>query len=165
MADQKINELPTKTAPSTGDKMLMIGTAEEYQIDYDKLASAILDKLATKRYSELDTTAKTVLGAIDELNGKLYLPIRSLGNETDVSNYLDNYSDSFPNSTHYYTAISLAAMHPQLGGGAHLIEGYKTSGDFEWQQATTYNPAGGIIRRVRSKYSGIWSDWVELKNS
>lgn len=71
MADQKINELPTKTAPSTGDKMLMIGTAEEYQIDYDKLASAILDKLATKQYSELDTTAKTVLGAIDELNSKM----------------------------------------------------------------------------------------------
>ena len=71
MADQKINELPTKTAPSTGDKMLMIGAAEEYQIDYDKLASAILDKLATKQYSELDTTAKTVLGALDELNGKM----------------------------------------------------------------------------------------------
>ena len=70
MADQKINELPTKTAPSTGDKMLMIGSAEEYQIDYDQLASAILDKLATKQYSELDTTAKTVLGALDELNGK-----------------------------------------------------------------------------------------------
>lgn len=70
MADQKINELPTKTAPSTGDKMLMIGTAEEYQIDYDKLASAILDKLATKQYSELDTTAKTLVGALNELNGK-----------------------------------------------------------------------------------------------
>lgn len=71
MADQKINELPTKSAPSSGDKMLMIGTAEEYQIDYDQLASAILDKLSTKQYSELDTTAKTVLGALDELNGKM----------------------------------------------------------------------------------------------
>ena len=71
MADNEINvnALPVKTAPSAGDKMLMIGTAEEYQIDYDKLASAILDKLATKQYSELDTTAKTVLGALDELNG------------------------------------------------------------------------------------------------
>ena len=72
MADQKINELPTKTAPSTGDKMLMIGAAEEYQIDYDQLASAILDKLSTKQYSELDTTAKTVLGALDELNGNMF---------------------------------------------------------------------------------------------
>lgn len=165
MADQKINELPTKTAPSTGDKMLMIGAAEEYQIDYDKLATAILNKLSTQSFSSLDTTSKTVLGAIDELNSKLYLPIRSLGNETDVNNYLDNYSDSFPNNTHYYTAIYLTAVHPKLGGGAHLIEGYKTSGDFEWQQATTYASAGGIIRRARSKLSGIWSDWVALKNS
>ena len=70
MADQAINALPTKTSPTTGDKMLMIGAAEEYQIDYDQLASAILDKLSTKQYSELDTTAKTVLGALDELNGK-----------------------------------------------------------------------------------------------
>lgn len=109
--------------------------------------------------SQLDTTAKTIVGALNELNSKLYLPIRSLGNETDVNNYLDNYSDSFPNNTHYYTAISLTASHPELGGGYHLIEGYKTSGDFEWQQATTYASAGGIIRRVRSKYSGIWIDW------
>lgn len=68
MADQKINELPTKAAPSTGDKMLMIGTAEEYQIDYDQLATAILNKLSTQSFSSLDTTSKTVLGAIDELN-------------------------------------------------------------------------------------------------
>ena len=72
MADNEINvnALPVKTAPAAGDKMLMIGAAEEYQIDYDQLASAILDKLSTKQYSELDTTAKTVLGALDELNGK-----------------------------------------------------------------------------------------------
>lgn len=89
MADQKINELPTKTAPSTGDKMLMIGTAEEYQIDYDKLTSAILDKLATKQYSELDTTAKTVLGALDELNGKLdyeYVNIEKPANIPGMTN-------------------------------------------------------------------------------
>lgn len=71
MADQKINELPTKTAPSTGDKMLMIGAAEEYQIDYDQLATAILNKLSTQSFSSLDTTSKTVLGAIDELNGNM----------------------------------------------------------------------------------------------
>ena len=71
MADQKINALPVKTAPTAGDKMLMIGTAEEYQIDYDQLASAILDKLSTKQYSELDTKAKTVLAALNELNSNI----------------------------------------------------------------------------------------------
>ena len=124
----------------------------------------IVDKMTKAVISNLETTNKMIIPAINELNSKLYLPIRSLGNETDVNNYLDNYSDSFPNNTHYYTAISLTAAHPKLGGGAHLIEGYKTSGDFEWQQATTYNSAGGNTRRVRSKCSGIWSDWVTLKS-
>ena len=87
MADNEINvnALPVKTAPAAGDKMLMIGSAEEYQIDYDQLASAILDKLATKQYSELDTTAKTVLGALDELNGKSIFLISY--------NSIDNYRE------------------------------------------------------------------------
>lgn len=71
MADQKINALPTKTAPVTGDKCLMSGAAEEYLIDYDKLATAILNKLSTQSFSSLDTKSKTVLGALDELNGKM----------------------------------------------------------------------------------------------
>lgn len=71
MADQKINALPSKTAPTTGDKMLMVGTAEEYLIDYDKLATAILNKLSSQSFSSLDTTAKTVLGAVNELNSKI----------------------------------------------------------------------------------------------
>lgn len=70
MADKAINALPVRTAPTTGDKMLMIGAAEEYQIDYDQLATAILNKLSTQNFSSLDTTSKTVLGAIDELNSK-----------------------------------------------------------------------------------------------
>ena len=70
MADKAINALPVRTAPAAGDKMLMIGVAEEYQIDYDQLASAILNKLSTQNFSSLDTTSKTVLGAIDELNSK-----------------------------------------------------------------------------------------------
>ena len=71
MADQKINALPSKTAPTTGDKMLMVGTAEEYLIDYDKLATAILNKLSSQSFSSLDTTAKTVLGAVNELNSNI----------------------------------------------------------------------------------------------
>ena len=91
MADQKINELPTKTAPSTGDKMLMIGTAEEYQIDYDQLATAILNKLSTQSFSSLDTTSKTVLGAIDELNSKSW---EISYNELKENDNLNNKSKS-----------------------------------------------------------------------
>ena len=69
MADQKINALPTKTAPVTGDKCLMSGAAEEYLIDYDKLATAILNKLTSKTFT-LDQGTKTLIAAINELNSK-----------------------------------------------------------------------------------------------
>lgn len=69
MADQKINELPTKTAPVTGDKCLMSGAAEEYLIDYDELATAILNKLTSKTFT-LDQGTKTLIAAINELNSK-----------------------------------------------------------------------------------------------
>ena len=69
MADQKINALPTKTTPVTGDKCLMSGAAEEYLIDYDKLATAILNKLTSKTFT-LDQGTKTLIAAINELNSK-----------------------------------------------------------------------------------------------
>lgn len=71
MADKAINALPVRTAPTAGDKMLMIGAAEEYQIDYDQLATAILNKLSTQSFSSLDTTAKTLVGAVNELNSNI----------------------------------------------------------------------------------------------
>lgn len=69
MADQAINALPTKSSPSTGDKVLMIGTAEEYQILLDDLATAVLDKLTSKSYT-LDQGTKTLITALNELNSK-----------------------------------------------------------------------------------------------
>lgn len=92
-------------------------------------------------------------------------PIRTFNNEEDIDNYLDNFSNSFAGNVHYYTAISLAIMHSQLGGGAHLIEGYKTSNSYEWQQATTYSSPNGCYRRARSKEGGVWGEWVLFKNS
>ena len=69
MADQKINALPTKTSPTSGDKVLMSGAAEEYLIDYDQLATAILNKLTSKTYT-LDQGTKTLVAALNELNSK-----------------------------------------------------------------------------------------------
>lgn len=69
MADQMINGLPVKTAPQTGDKLLIIGTAEEQLIDYDKLADAILTKLTSKTFT-LDQGSKSLVAALNELNSK-----------------------------------------------------------------------------------------------
>jgi hypothetical protein len=68
MADMKITEYNSHNAPATGDQFFMIGTSEEYRIDYDALASAILDKLTTKTYSGI---SNNVIDAIAALNSNL----------------------------------------------------------------------------------------------
>ena len=84
MADQAINALPIKTAPTTGDKMLMIGAAEEYQIDYDQLATAILNKLTSKTFT-LDQGTKSLVAALNELNSKSNTRILLNRTITDVN--------------------------------------------------------------------------------
>ena len=69
MADQNITALPTATAPESSDQLLLIGATEEKLIDYDKLADAILGKIASKNFT-LDQGNKTLLAALNELNSK-----------------------------------------------------------------------------------------------
>ena len=71
MADKAVNALPTKTTPATGDKVLMIGTAEEYQMLVSDLATAVLNKLTSKTFS-LDQGTKTLIAALNELNSKSF---------------------------------------------------------------------------------------------
>lgn len=87
--------LTEKTIPASGDMFLMEDSEDTKKINYDKLADAILNKLTSKTYSGLETTAKNFVTAINELNSKRYVQILSnqevIGaNETmeiDVSKY------------------------------------------------------------------------------
>ena len=68
MADNKITEYNSHAAPATGDQFFMIGASEEYRIDYDALANAILNKLTSKTYSGINNN---VIDAIAALNSRL----------------------------------------------------------------------------------------------
>lgn len=68
MADNKITEYNSHAAPATGDQFFMIGASEEYRIDYDALANAILNKLTSKTYSGINNN---LIDAIAALNSKL----------------------------------------------------------------------------------------------
>ena len=59
------------TTISDNDTLFVGQNSQLKQIDYDLLADAILNKISSKSYSELDTTAKTLIGAIDELNSNI----------------------------------------------------------------------------------------------
>lgn len=108
MADQKINALPVKTAPTTGDKMLMIGAAEEYQIDYDQLATAILNKLTSKTYA-LNQGTKTLIAALNELNSKFTMNSNETIDCNETTKFLvfcNNDSENLP-LTSYGTLMTL----------------------------------------------------------
>lgn len=70
MADQNITALPVATTPESSDQLLLVGATEEKLIDYDKLADAILGKIASKNFA-LDQGNKTLLQALNELNSKI----------------------------------------------------------------------------------------------
>lgn len=67
---QNITEVTEASSIATGDNIYLNHSNQLQQIDYDKLATAILNKLSTQSFSSLETTAKTVLGGINELNSK-----------------------------------------------------------------------------------------------
>lgn len=86
-----ILEKPAASSPKTGDKLLMNQDNAVKQIDYDALATAILNKLSSQNFSSLSTSAKTVLGAVNELNSKSFLLSggTAISSNSDMNNYTE----------------------------------------------------------------------------
>lgn len=69
--------LPSKTSPSNADMFLLEDTEDTKKINYSALADAILNKLTSKTYSGLDTSAKNLVSALNELNSKSAIILNS----------------------------------------------------------------------------------------
>lgn len=163
MADQKINALPTKTAPVTGDKCLMSGAAEEYLIDYDKLATAILNKLTSKTYS-LDQGTKTLIAAINELNSKT-LGCESIG---EIRQGESEYNSSAANKalqdaytaivrTSYFNGLLYARREDSINPTYWRIEGLKSSNNYGYIKITSYS--NNMEEHKYVLMDGNWS-WI-----
>ncbi len=65
----KFDEYPSKTTPAAKDTFLMHSQEDnaERQINYEKLADAILNKLTSKTFT-LDQGVMTLLSALNQLN-------------------------------------------------------------------------------------------------
>lgn len=72
MADQNFLDLASKTASGIAgtDYMMLVNNSEAYKALVNDVAEAILSKLTSKSFSGLETTAKNVIGALNELNSK-----------------------------------------------------------------------------------------------
>lgn len=70
MADQNFMDLASKTASGIAgtDYMMLVNNSEAYKALVNDVAEAILSKLTSKSFSGLETTAKNVIGALNELN-------------------------------------------------------------------------------------------------
>lgn len=73
MADQNFMDLASKTASGIAgtDYMMLVNNSEAYKALVNDVAEAILSKLTSKSFSGLETTAKNVIGALNELNSKI----------------------------------------------------------------------------------------------
>lgn len=80
MADQNFMDLASKTASGIAgtDYMMLVNNSEAYKALVNDVAEAILSKLTSKSFSGLETTAKNVIGALNELNSKMPKNVTSI---------------------------------------------------------------------------------------
>ena len=161
MADQKVNLLPTKTSPATGDKVLMIGTAEEYQMLVDDLATAVLNKLTSKTYT-LDQGTKTLIAALNELNSKRKLSFyldrydaTAIPSGADLNDYMDPGNYSSVDASNAATLIN--SPYNNRGFILYVLK----MGTISKQIAI---PTSGNEISIRT-YNASWSEWAVISKS
>lgn len=107
----------TTSSIAAGDKVFVNQDDALKQIDYDQLATAILNKLSTQSFSSLGTSAKNVIGALNELNSKTS-KINIASNITSVQftkwdetkvGYVINFEGGF---------VQMVIEKPETGGSA-----------------------------------------------
>ena len=141
-----ILEKPAASSPKTGDKLLMNQDNAVKQIDYDALATAILNKLSSQNFSSLSTTAKTVLGAVNELNSNTRTIFR--GNVTDL--------DNTPYSHILECGSNPTGMPSQMGNSCMVFQ-FNPQANYSAQLAFSFGADKIAIRRKNGGDS--WTDW------
>lgn len=170
MADQNFMDLASKTASGiTGtDYMMLVNNSEAYKALVNDVAEAILGKLTSKSFSGLETTAKNVIGALNELNSKsTYLrgipminPELLSPGQTLLDYVVNNYSSK---SSVYFFGITSTLTSEQKNpfprtGGLAILYNSSTTG-YSMIYAFSYLLK---IKGIRTQ-DGIWdSDWAEL---
>ena len=160
MADMPITDLPVKTAPATGDKFLGIGTAEEYIIDYDKLADAVLGKLTSKTYA-LDQGTKSLVAALNELNSKTSF-------KTGVTDKFDTNNPDTIFATFAFDKLRTFNLSESIRAKLRyswvhvisLMRDSETGTQFITSLFCTVDDDRAIYKRQRA--SSTWSDWYNI---
>ena len=170
MADQNFMDLASKTASGiTGtDYMMLVNNSEAYKALVNDVAEAILGKLTSKSFSGLETTAKNVIGALNELNSKSnYLrgiptinPELLSSGQTLLDYVTNNYSSK--SSVYFFgipSTLTSEQKNPFPGTGAFAILYNSSTTGYSSIYAFSYLLK---IKGIRTQ-DGTWdSDWADL---
>lgn len=116
MADVYVNALTTiSTEPSSTDSIVVVNrnTNEGQIIDYELLASKVLEKLTSKTFSALHTTSKVVTGAINE-------------HESDLSSLSNNFNGMKQNIAIPGNTTTTLTFDNTLGGRRLMVVGHQS---------------------------------------
>lgn len=153
MADQNFMDLASKTASGiTGtDYMMLVNNSEAYKALVNDVAEAILGKLTSKRFSGLETTAKNVIGALNELNSKFKYDYYYSGKTYNLDDmYIQNpeiaenifmYLRNLDSGVNTGSSLPIKATCAIILGDMQVIFGFQTP--------------------VYYRY--MWGDWSEWK--
>lgn len=136
----------TTSSIAAGDKVFVNQDDALKQIDYDQLATAILNKLSTQSFSSLGTSAKNVIGALNELNSNTRTIFR--GNITDL--------DNTPYSHILECGSNPTGMPSQMGNSCMVFQ-FNPQANYSAQLAFSFGADKIAIRRKNGGDS--WTDW------
>lgn len=154
--------LPEKTTPASGDMFLMEDSEDTKKINYDKLADAILNKLTSKTYSGLETTAKNFVTAINELNSKSeegYLQGHSVVNkQLNDANIDEVWINGF-----YVMVNPTGGTLPFSDNLTHalIVCGNNSATGKFYASQIAIRFSDGLIR-VRVGSNGVWNGWKTI---
>lgn len=136
----------TTSSITAGDKVFVNQDDALKQIDYDQLATAILNKLSTQSFSSLGTSAKNVIDALNELNSNTRTIFR--GNITDL--------DNTPYSHILECGSNPTGMPSQMGNSCMVFQ-FNPQANYSAQLAFSFGADKIAIRRKNGGDS--WTDW------
>lgn len=144
MATKKLNALAEHTSIATGDKIVVAGTSEDCLIDYDKLATAIINKWSTEKLVNNLTTTATGYALDASKGASLASDIASLKiksvNFTTTTTAAGNF-DTKLNSSKY--CIVGASIMDTSSSAFYCLDGVSATGSTTWAKAidSSGNPA------------------------
>lgn len=151
----KFNEYSQKATPADNDTLMIYdATSKSNKLSpFSGIWNWIVGKLTNAVISNLQTSNKSVIGALNELNSnRFFIPIKE-GIRYKGDDSIMNVAN-IPNNTVYFRIIMMDEIHPVLLSSGGILVGYLLQPDYYRQMFYSSQ-----VIASRTCYSGKWSDW------